>query len=211
MLRGRTAGIMSESSQSRRIGIYAGTFDPVHAGHVTFALQVLKAAELDKVYFLPERRPRGKQQVEHFGHRVAMLRRALGPHPRFEVLEMVDVSFSVRRTVPQLQRQFKDAELIFLFGSDVVPGLADWPQADQLLLDHELVIGLRAQDDHDSLKAIIESWPVSPKLVTMFPSYAPDVSSGVVREALRRHQAVPGLLTSVERYSDRHWLYVSLA
>jgi hypothetical protein len=45
----------------------------------------------------------------------------------------------------------------------------------------------------------------------MFDSYAPDVSSGIVREALRKGQpAVPGLLTSVERYSDRHWLYVSL-
>ena len=48
-----------------RIGIYAGTFDPVHAGHVAFALQSLEAAKLDRVYFLPERRPRGKRQVKN--------------------------------------------------------------------------------------------------------------------------------------------------
>src|SRR4051812_4657029 len=95
----------------KRIGIYAGTFDPVHSGHVSFALQALKAAELDKVYFLPERRPRNKQHVEHFGHRTAMLKRAAQPHSQFEVLEMVDISFSVERTLPKLQKQFEGDQL----------------------------------------------------------------------------------------------------
>lgn len=194
----------------RRVGIYAGTFDPVHSGHIAFALQALRAARLDQVYFLPERRPRGKQGVEHFGHRVAMLRRALRPHPQFEVLELVEASFSVQRTLPHLQQQCAEAELVFLFGSDVVPGLAQWPQAETLLAKYELVIGLRTQSDHDGLRRIIESWPVEPRLVTMFPSYAPDVSSGVVRTAIRDRKAAPGLLTSVERYSNRHWLYISL-
>src|SRR4051812_33685276 len=126
-----------------RIGIYAGTFDPVHAGHVTFALQAMEAAGLDKVYFLPERRPRNKQHVEHFGHRVAMLKRAAQPHPQFEVLELVDVSFSVERTLPKLRQQFADDELVFLFGSDVVVSLQSWPKSELLLKDNELVIGLR--------------------------------------------------------------------
>lgn len=193
------------------MGIYAGTFDPVHAGHITFALQALQAAELDEIYFLPERRPRSKQHVEHFGHRVAMLRRALAPYRQFAVLELVDVSFSVERTLPFLQQQFPDSELVFLFGSDLVAGLAKWPRVDRLLSSAELVIGLRAQDDHDTVRRTIEDWPVQPKMLTMFPSYAPDVSSGGVRAALRRRKSVPGLLTSVERYSDRNWLYVSLS
>jgi nicotinate-nucleotide adenylyltransferase len=232
---------------SKRIGIYAGTFDPVHVGHVTFALQAVVAAGLTRVYFLPERRPRDKSQVEHFGHRVAMLRRALRPHPQFEVLELVDVSFSVERTLPFLQQRFAGDELVFLFGSDIVAGLADWPHVDQLLKSAELVIGLRQKDDPTAVRRTIEQWPTQPKLLTMFPSYAPDISSGQVREALRhgqghaRHTArvnqpgqpakpgqlgkpgqpdtlgpgtsdrpVKGILTSVERYSDRHWLYISL-
>lgn len=195
----------------KRIGIYAGTFDPVHAGHVTFALQALQAARLDKVYFLPERRPRNKQHVEHFAHRVAMLKRAAAPYPQFEVLELVDVSFSVERTLPQLKQRFKGAALVFLFGSDILPRLQDWPKIGRLLTGSELVIGLREQDDRQKLRRLIEAWPVPPKALTMFTSYAPKVSSGRVREALRRRQSTPGLLTSVERYSDRHWLYVSLS
>jgi nicotinate-nucleotide adenylyltransferase len=198
--------------QPPRVGIYAGTFDPVHSGHIAFALQALQAAGLDKIYFLPERRPRNKQQVEHFGHRVGMLKRALQPHPQFEVLEFVDVNFSVERTLPQLRRQFPDAQLVFLFGSDIVPGLADWPNAARLLKGTELVIGIRSRDSRAALHKIIEAWTSQPSAVTMFESYAPDVSSAVVREAMRQGQtAIPGLLTSVERYSDRHWLYVSLA
>lgn len=193
-----------------RIGIYAGTFDPVHAGHVAFALQSLQAAKLDKVYFLPERRPRTKQQVEHFAHRVGMLNRALKPYDQLEVLELVDVSFSVERTLPWLQQQFPDSELVFMFGSDIVPTMAKWPQADKLLNAGELVIGIRSFDKREDVRKIIESWEYQPKTVTIFDSYAPDVSSGKVREALQQRQPTKGLLKSVERYSNRHWLYVSL-
>ena len=194
-----------------RIGIYAGTFDPVHTGHITFALQSLQAAKLDKVYFLPERRPRDKQQVEHFGHRVGMLNKAAKPHPQFGVLELVDVNFSVARTLPFLNKEFPRDELVFLFGSDVIGNLADWPKSDSLLKAGELVIGIRSHNSRDQIRQVVESWPIQPKTVTMFDSYAPDVSSGKIRDALRRRKKTDGLLKSVERYSDHHWLYVSLA
>src|SRR3982751_4027627 len=110
-----------------RIGIYAGTFDPVHAGHIAFALQAMERADLDSLCFLPERRARTKQGVEHFGHRVAMLRRATQPHPKFSVLELDDVSFTVERTLPALYKRFPQTQLIFLFGSDAVEQLPNWP------------------------------------------------------------------------------------
>jgi nicotinate-nucleotide adenylyltransferase len=194
-----------------RVGIYAGTFDPVHAGHISFALQSLAAAHLDKIYFVPERRPRNKQHIEHFAHRVAMIKRALKPHGKFAILELVDVNFSIEHTLPELRKQLKGNELVFLFGSDIVPSLASWPHADRLLTSFEIVIGLRNEDNRSTLHGIIEAWPSQPKSVIMFPSYAPKVSSGKVREALRTHQPAEGLLASVERYSDHNWLYVSLA
>jgi len=196
---------------SKRIGIYAGTFDPIHSGHVAFALQAVEAGSLDEIYFLPERRPRGKPQVEHFAHRVAMVKRALKPHPLFNVLELVDISFSVQRTLPALRKHFMGDQLVFLFGSDVILGLLSWPNADHLLREGELIIGLRGDDDRETLKHIVDQWPIQPKAVTIFDSYAPKVSSGKVRSALRKHQPISGLLSSVERYSDHHWLYVSLA
>ena len=195
----------------RRIGIYAGSFNPVHAGHIAFALQALDAARLDKIYFLPERRPRYKTDVEHFGHRTAMLTRALKPYPEFDQLELVDISFTVERTLPQLKKRFKNAQLVFLLGSDVMPSVINWPKSEHLLEDSEFVVALRQGDDAEKLMDELSEWPVPPRNLIVFESFAPSVSASDVREALRRRKSAKGLLKSVERYSNRHWLYVSLA
>ena len=196
--------------RSKRIGIYAGTFDPVHAGHITFAVQSLKAAELDQVFFLPERRPRNKQGVEHFGHRVAMLNRAIKPHPKFDVLELVDVNFTVARTLTYLEAKFPSSQIALLIGSDVLNSLTNWPNSDKLLRNCELVISARKDDDIEQLKKLIDGWEVKPKAATMFVSYAPDVSSSKIRAALQTRKHTKGLLKSVARYSNKHWLYVSV-
>jgi nicotinate-nucleotide adenylyltransferase len=194
-----------------RIGIYSGAFDPVHSGHIAFAVQAMAAAKLDRLYFMPERRPRNKQQVEHFAHRVAMLRRAVKPHSKFGVLELVDINFSVQRTLPKLQNQFPDAILVFLHGSDDVQHVTSWPYYEQYLRSSELVVAARENHEVLDVRNEIASWPVQPRSLAVFTSYAPDVSSGKVRDALRRRQPVRGLLQSVARYSNRHWLYISLS
>lgn len=198
------------SSESRRTGIYAGTFNPVHAGHIAFALQAMQQAGLDRLYFLPERRPRRKQEVEHFGHRVAMLRTALRPYPRFDVLELDDVSFSVTRTLPKLQALCSGDQLVFLFGSDAIADLPSWPRAKQLLQQTELVIGCRQETKPQNIQQMIHGWPTKPRQYSILQSYAPAVSSGHIRQALRLNRPVKGLLSSVARYSNRNWLYVTL-
>jgi nicotinate-nucleotide adenylyltransferase len=201
----------SMKAAKNRVGIYAGTFDPVHAGHMTFALQAMERAGLDELHFLPERRPRFKQGIEHFGHRVAMLRQAVKPHPRFKIIELDDVSFNVERTLPALRKRFPQAQLVFLFGSDAIEQLADWPLSERLLEDNELVVGIRSSDRISGIQAAIRRWKVQPKAVRVFNSFAPEVSSRKVREALRTQQHTAGALTSVKRYSDQNWLYVSLS
>ncbi|MDB5175729.1 MAG: Cytidyltransferase-related protein [Candidatus Saccharibacteria bacterium] len=198
------------SFSGKRIGIYAGTFDPVHAGHIGFALQAMEFAGLDRIYFLPERRPRTKPGVEHFAHRVAMVKRACRPYPYFKVMELVDVSFSTERTLPKLLKEFDGAQLAFLFGSDVIAHLPSWPNVQRLLKTAELVIGVRSDQDQTSLQQQISAWKDQPVAVTMFESYAADVSSGKIREGLRDKKSVPGLLHSVAHYSNRNWLYVTV-
>lgn len=193
-----------------RIGIYAGAFDPVHAGHIAFALQAAKQADLDRVYFLPERRPRYKTSVEHFAHRVAMIKQASLPYKQFYVLESVDVHFSVKRTLPMLQQKFKNSQLVFLMGSDAIATLPDWPYAKQLLDTSEIVVGVRAGDELEQLQAAISNWPNQPKAVKLLASFAPQVTSSAIREALRSRREASGLLQSVARYSNHNWLYVSV-
>lgn len=200
---------MNGEPKAKRIGVYSGAFDPVHSGHIAFALQAMTAARLDELYFLPERRPQHKQGVEHFGHRVAMLNRAIKPHLQFRVLELEDVSFTVERTLAKLLHRLPAGQLVFLLGSDAAAHITEWPKIERLFKVCELVIGVRSETDLDQTKQLVESWPVLPKATTIFESYASDVSSGKVRDGLRKRQPVAGLLKSVERYSNRHWLYVS--
>lgn len=197
----------------KRIGIYSGTFNPVHTGHIAFALQALEVAKLDTVYFLPERKPAEKIGVEHFGHRVAMVRQALKPHSRLEVLELDDVSFTVNKTLPKLESRFKDAGLVFLFGSDVIAGMATWPDIGRLFTAAELVIGMRSAQAVGDVKKTIACWQNAPE-TTLINSHAPDVSSSQIREALlnraKGQSEAKGLLKSVAKYTNHHWLYVAV-
>ena len=199
------------SMRKKRIGIYAGTFNPVHTGHIAFALQAKHTANLDEVYFLPERHPRHKQGVEHFAHRVAMLKNASKPHTGFYVLETNDIQFNVRRTLPNLQLRFDGAQLVFLIGSDVAEHLPYWPLSNRLLQQSELAIGIRHGQRQQVLEDRIRAWQQKPQDLHIIESFAPHVSSNSIRDALRKRRRAPGLLDSVARYSDRHWLYVSVA
>ena len=109
-----------------------------------------------------------------------------------------------------LKQKFKGAQLVFLFGSDAVADLPNWPYAAQLLTSSELVITAREGKNTTVLQAAIAEWPVQPQAALMLTSFAPKVSSTIVREALRARQPAAGLLQSVARYSNHHWLYVSV-
>ncbi len=194
--------------KTKRIGIYAGTFDPVHAGHVTFALQAVESARLDKVYFMPEREPRRKVGAEHYGHRYAMLKRAVRPHAHLDVLDSTDKHFSVMRTLPRLQQRFPADELVLLMGSDVAQYLPQWQHIGQLVRGVSFCVGLRADVERAEIEKVFACLGVPAEQLIMVESFAADVSSSGVREALRARRTVRGLLTSVYKYAQKEWLYL---
>jgi nicotinate (nicotinamide) nucleotide adenylyltransferase len=171
-----------------RIGIYAGVFDPVHAGHIAFALQARHAASLDQIIFLPERRPRHKPSVEHYAHRVAMLKSALAPHPDLAVMEIVDRHFTVKRMLPMLQSLYPGAELVFLLGSDAFLSLPTWQYAERIMATCEFVVGMRAEDQKSLVEQSIGTWPIAPPSLMVFESFAPHISSSHIRRALRENR-----------------------
>lgn len=196
---------------NKNIGIFAGSFNPVHSGHIAFALQAMNKAGLNMIYFLPERRPRQKTSLEHYGHRVAMLKQALKPHPKFKVLELVEASFSTKRTLPKLQTLFAGDNLYMLIGSNLIEGLSAWPDSGSLIKSTEFIVGLRSDVSKQDVEEVIKAWEYQPMGVKLINSFAPNVTSGRVRRALRKRMPTKGILKSVEKYSNQHWLYISLA
>jgi nicotinate-nucleotide adenylyltransferase len=191
-----------------RVGIYAGTFDPVHAGHIAFALQAVEAAKLDHVYLMPEREPRGKAHVTHFAHRVAMIRRAARPHRQLDVLETEDRVFSTLTTLPRLQHRFPGATLVFICGSDVLAHMALWRHVERFLGATELCIGLREEETFAAVERVLSQLPVPPIKATIVQSYAAAVSSSKIRQAIRSKRHEKGLLRSVLLYAKQEWLYL---
>jgi nicotinate-nucleotide adenylyltransferase len=146
----------------KRIGIFAGTFDPVHQGHLAFSQAALRQCDLQKVYFLPERFPRAKQAVTAIRHRVAMLELAQKDLPDQGTIVLNEDQFKVASTLPMLQAQFSDARLVLLLGSDVVcHSLPHWDGLDSLLHQTDLAIAVRGTDSvnqvRDTLSSLMKS------------------------------------------------------
>ncbi|MDQ5963564.1 MAG: nicotinate-nucleotide adenylyltransferase [Patescibacteria group bacterium] len=199
-------GVRSNLSP-KRVGVFAGSFDPVHAGHITFTLQAIEVSQLDRVYFMPEREPRGKK-TEYYGHRVAMLSRALRPYGRMFVLETVEKQFVVRRTLAHLRQQFPNARFVFLLGSDTAKGLTAWPHVKRLLGEGELCIALRKKDTKQEMHQALDLLPIPPAGLVLLEGVEKHVSSSSIRMALASGTGAIGLLKSVYYYARREWLYL---
>lgn len=114
-----------------RIGIFGGTFDPVHLGHLILAEQAREQAALDEVWFVPAARPPHKagRPITPFAHRAEMLRLALAGQPAFRVDESENerpgLSYTVE-TLAELDRRHPGREWFLLVGSDSLADLPGW-------------------------------------------------------------------------------------
>ena len=130
-----------------RIGIFGGTFDPVHRGHLAVARAALRRLKLDRLYFIPAGVPPHKQRrpLAAFRHRFAMLRLATAGQPRFAVskLEALGVHYSID-TVRRMKRSLKKGDrLFFLIGIDAFHDIATWRQAEALVRECEFLVSVR--------------------------------------------------------------------
>lgn len=190
-----------------RIGIFGGTFDPVHRGHLAVARAALRRLKLDQLYFVPAGVPPHKQSrsagLAGFRHRFAMLKLATAGEPRFEVsrLEAKGVHYSidtVRRIKHSLQRSDR---LFFVIGADAFREIPTWRKAEELLRECEFVVASRPGA---SLKGIGSVGGVTHRLRGVHNR----VSATQVRAAARRSRSLARLVpTSVARYIRKNKLY----
>ena len=140
----------------KRIGLYPGTFDPIHIGHITFALGSLKQLQLDEVVFLPEDQPRRKQGVTPRHERMQQVNTALSKYDDLSALQLDDTRFTIQKTLPKLQKLFPDTRLTLLIGSDVVNGLERWEGVEKMLASMSLAIGMRTGSHQEDVANIIQ-------------------------------------------------------
>jgi nicotinate-nucleotide adenylyltransferase len=195
----------------KKIGIYSGTFDPVHEGHLAFAREAVEQCGLDKVFFLVEPRPRRKQGVRALEHRLRMVQLGIADDPRLGTIVLEQGRFSVATTWPLLQARFKGSGLYFLLGDDMLKHFNDhdWPGLDSFISSVTFVVGVR----HGNQAAVrsriktLEQARAHRLEYTMFESPHMEISSRNIKTSLRKGGTPPGLPEAVQRYIAEHRLY----
>lgn len=185
-----------------RIGVLSGTFDPVHRGHVAFAVAALKQCSLDKVVFLPERRPRGKVGVSDFNHRLKMLKLVTKQSNKLGVLALDEQKFTIQHTLPALKEHFANAQLVLLCGSDVVRTFGfRWPGLEELLATCELAVSLRAGESQADLEVFLGALALEARVTFVEGPHA-HLSATQVRAG-----NLLGIDPVVRKYIEAHQLY----
>ncbi len=136
------------------IGLFGGTFDPIHRGHTALAQAARQQFQLGRIYFVPANIPPHKQTqpVSPFPHRYAMVVLATGSDRHFvpSLLEApsdngegASANYSID-TVRRLKRTFKKTDrLFFLIGIDAFRDIASWHQAAALFAECEFIVASR--------------------------------------------------------------------
>lgn len=199
----------------KRIGIYAGTFDPIHNGHVAFAEKAL-AQGLDKVFFLVEPRPRRKQGVRALEHRLAMANIVASSNPKLGVISLEQARFTPRQTLPPLIARFKGHKLVFLFGDDVikhmVDNLADWPNVDELANNASLLIAARHHQQDELIFGLknLEQFGLNFDFEFIEPD-AQTINSSSIRQSLKSKKTSLNIPLEVANYAVNNGLYSNYA
>ena len=181
-----------------RVGVFGGTFDPVHVGHLAIANAALDELGLDRVYFVPARRSPLKQDgpVASAEARLAMLTSATATEPRFKVsgieLDRKGPSF----TLDTLEALRGEGDLFLILGSDAYADFERWRDP------------ARIRDLATVVLAARPGAPNAPSGVRMLDSPLMDISSRELRARAARGRSLRYLVPeAVLRYVEEHRLY----
>ncbi len=197
-----------------KIGLFGGTFDPIHRGHLVVAEDARVKLGLDKMVFIPAGHPwlKSDRVIAAGDHRLEMVRLAVSSNPYFEVsaleIERDGPSYSVDTVEAMAGNLELEGEFYFVVGPDALSGLPRWKDPARLASLCQIVVVGRPNVERIDLKALESAVPrISASIRTVDVTQL-DISSTKVRELVKMGQSVHGLIPSaVENYIHEYALY----
>lgn len=183
-----------------KIGIFGGSFDPVHIGHIISVVEVKHILELDEIIFMPAQQAPYKGVPAKEIDRLNMLKRSIEPYEFLSIdtyeLERKEVNYTYN-TVMYLTERYPNDELFFLIGTDQYEKFNQWYKYKELLNMIHFVVMKRIGKDVDIKEPFIEA--VQPMI---------EVSSSMIRARIQNQEEYRHLLPEgVSGYIKEKKLY----
>jgi nicotinate-nucleotide adenylyltransferase len=204
-LANNTKDHLANSSKKISIGIFGGTFDPPHNGHIAIAEQAIRQLSLDRVYFVPAYIPPHKflRSSTTARQRITMVKLSIGGLKKIKVssveLERRGVSYTID-TLRTFHKKYPSAELVLIIGADNLAQFDKWRSQRSILKLASLAVyrrkGFAILSNNDKISCAHLKGPM---LL---------VSSTEVRQNINDGSSIKGLVPRpVYMYIQRHKLY----
>lgn len=177
------------SIPAQRIGIYGGTFDPPHLGHLALAVEACDNLHISRLLWVITAHPphKHKQLISPAEQRVAMVKAAIAEYPCFEI-SRVDLDRPAPHyaadTIRLLQKQFPGAELIYLIGGDSLRDLPTWRRPRDLIEQAAAFGVMRRLGDAIDLAALEQVLPGISEKVRFIQAPRLEISSRDIRQRI---------------------------
>lgn len=178
-----------------KIGIFGGTFDPIHHGHLIIAEQVAQTLGLERMIFVPGGVPPHKPATSvkaSAEDRFRMVEAAIRGNDKF-CMDRVEIDagrpmYSVE-TVPLVKERYEGDEWFFVVGADEVSNLLSWKEPDKLLEEASMVAAARPGYDVSNLDHLVEALENYDKIIPVECTLM-DVSATRIRRMLAEGQSI---------------------
>ena len=202
-----------------RLGIFGGTFDPVHFGHLALAEECLAVAGLDEVWLVPAASPphKGGKKLSRFDQRKEMVELAIAGNEKFKVEPMEadrpGPSFTID-TLEEIQKRRPNDELFLIIGGDSALEFSTWKDPAKIASLATIIVRIRPgfimPTEQEFISQLGKELGIPPKVIFVSgPPYL-DVSSSLLKERVSNNKSIRYLLPrAVEVYIQQKKLYLS--
>jgi nicotinate-nucleotide adenylyltransferase len=195
-----------------RVGVFGGTFDPIHYGHLVAAEEARATLKLDRVLIVPAGQPPHKaaRPVTSAEHRVAMVKLAIASNPHF-VLNRVDLDrpgphYSVDM-ITRLRREIGPGDVFLIVGMDSLMDLPTWHEAERLM-GLCYVVGVNRPGYTYDLAPLEKAVAGISAHIQVLEAPQLEISSHELQERVRRGLPIKYQVPeAVEQYICEHKLY----
>lgn len=185
-----------KKSKEKKVGLYGGTFDPLHFGHINLAIEIQEAHQLDEIWFCPARlNPHKQESLAPVGadHRYKMLQLALEDIPNFHAIDVELTRDSPSYTVDTLrtlidieQKSASPRKIYLIIGDDAAQSFFLWHQPEEIIRLAPVLIGRRLVTAMAPLTGDTAICKVLNEGMT--PTHCIEISSTEIRQRLAKRQ-----------------------